>query len=314
MKTRIYIDGYNLYYGVLKNSPYKWLDPIELVKSAIINSVPANILAGLDNVIITKYFTSEVIPKITFSATAATDQKAYHQALQCIYPEEMFSIILGTHTVNPVTLRQVDPLRPKELHAGCPQVNVWRIEEKQTDINIAVHALMDAFSDPTPQHFVFVSNDTDLCPLLDALKKLEHIKTGVIAPVDGIYRHQATDLARRVDWAKKEIKPEELKAAQLALRIDRSVRTELKSSIRKPLEWFGAKELSGQIFEILFVAMEKRNKVYQWLEQQPVKNAIDGVPDLPSPAIELLDDVDTAQLVLVHAQAYADYVSKNGKR
>jgi hypothetical protein len=73
-------------------------------------------------------------------------------------------------------------------------------------------------------------------------------------------------------------------------------------------------QINSQIFEILFAAMEKRNKAYQWLEQQPVKNAIDGVPDLPSPAIELLDDVDTAQLVHVHAQAYADYVSKNGKR
>lgn len=26
MKTRVYIDGYNLYYGCLKNSPYKWLE------------------------------------------------------------------------------------------------------------------------------------------------------------------------------------------------------------------------------------------------------------------------------------------------
>ena len=26
LKTRIYIDGYNLYYGCLKNTSYKWLD------------------------------------------------------------------------------------------------------------------------------------------------------------------------------------------------------------------------------------------------------------------------------------------------
>ena len=24
-----YIDGYNLYYGLLKGTPYKWLDPID---------------------------------------------------------------------------------------------------------------------------------------------------------------------------------------------------------------------------------------------------------------------------------------------
>jgi hypothetical protein len=26
MKTTIYIDGYNLYYGLIKNTKYKWLD------------------------------------------------------------------------------------------------------------------------------------------------------------------------------------------------------------------------------------------------------------------------------------------------
>ncbi len=30
METTIYIDGYNLYYGCLKYSPYKWLDLVEL--------------------------------------------------------------------------------------------------------------------------------------------------------------------------------------------------------------------------------------------------------------------------------------------
>ena len=30
MKTTLYIDGFNLYYGVLKGSPYKWLDVVKL--------------------------------------------------------------------------------------------------------------------------------------------------------------------------------------------------------------------------------------------------------------------------------------------
>lgn len=25
MKTTLYVDGYNLYYGLLRNTPYKWL-------------------------------------------------------------------------------------------------------------------------------------------------------------------------------------------------------------------------------------------------------------------------------------------------
>jgi len=32
LRTRVYIDGYNLYYGCLKNSPDKWLDVRALVQ------------------------------------------------------------------------------------------------------------------------------------------------------------------------------------------------------------------------------------------------------------------------------------------
>ncbi|WP_423930376.1 hypothetical protein [Candidatus Palauibacter sp.] len=30
MRTRIYVDGFNLYYGALKGTPFKWLDPVRL--------------------------------------------------------------------------------------------------------------------------------------------------------------------------------------------------------------------------------------------------------------------------------------------
>lgn len=32
MRTYVYVDGFNLYYGALKNSPYKWLDIKDLFK------------------------------------------------------------------------------------------------------------------------------------------------------------------------------------------------------------------------------------------------------------------------------------------
>ena len=34
-RTNAYIDGYNLYYGLLKGTPNKWLDPMRLVKSLL---------------------------------------------------------------------------------------------------------------------------------------------------------------------------------------------------------------------------------------------------------------------------------------
>ena len=30
MRTRVYVDGFNLYYGALKGTPFKWLNPVRL--------------------------------------------------------------------------------------------------------------------------------------------------------------------------------------------------------------------------------------------------------------------------------------------
>ena len=35
-RTRIYIDGFNLYYGMLKDTPYKWLDLVKFANEFIL--------------------------------------------------------------------------------------------------------------------------------------------------------------------------------------------------------------------------------------------------------------------------------------
>ena len=32
MRTFVYVDGFNLYYAALKGTPFKWLDPVALLK------------------------------------------------------------------------------------------------------------------------------------------------------------------------------------------------------------------------------------------------------------------------------------------
>ena len=31
MRTFIYVDGFNLYYGALKGTPWRWLDPVAMI-------------------------------------------------------------------------------------------------------------------------------------------------------------------------------------------------------------------------------------------------------------------------------------------
>jgi hypothetical protein len=55
MKTYIYIDGFNFYYGAVRNTPYKWLD---------FKALFSNLLQPQHNIACIKYFTANVSGKI----------------------------------------------------------------------------------------------------------------------------------------------------------------------------------------------------------------------------------------------------------
>ncbi len=50
IRTNIYVDGFNLYYGALKKTPYRWLNLDALFK----------LLFPKNNILETKYFTARV--------------------------------------------------------------------------------------------------------------------------------------------------------------------------------------------------------------------------------------------------------------
>ena len=309
---RIYIDGYNLYYGALKKGKYKWLDPIKLVKQVVQESAPPNILSSDTLQVSAKYFTSPVLPKVTFSKTAERDQKAYHSALLATYPENELEIVYGYHSVNPSYQKRVDEDNPKVLHQNCETVKVWRIEEKQTDVNIAVEAMKDALTNDFHQHMVFVTNDTDFVRLYKILNALPHINVGIVTPGLDIARSPSGELASCCDWLRHYFTSLKLERAQLPFKIVEQVRasSQIKLPIRKPIEWYAQSTLAVTIFERLLGATGKRNKAFQWLEQSPYLAGIDGLPELPKRALDLLDDEASAELVLRHVNAYVAHLRR----
>ena len=52
-RAAVYIDGFNLYYGALKGTPYKWLDVEALARK----------LAPTDQLVAVRYFTARVRPQ-----------------------------------------------------------------------------------------------------------------------------------------------------------------------------------------------------------------------------------------------------------
>lgn len=139
MKTIVYVDGFNLYYGCIKNTPYHWLNLDQLCGYLLPN----------DDIVKIKYFTALVTPRPT-DPEKPIRQQLYLRALQTIKKVE---IIYGTFLSHEVKM----PLAfPQTGH-----VQVIKTEEKGSDVNIATHLLVDGFRN-NYELAVLVSNDSDL--------------------------------------------------------------------------------------------------------------------------------------------------------
>jgi len=183
MKTRVYIDGYNLYYGCLKkNTAFRWLDLVRLFENHILpDSTPPK---NTPSEVSLKFFTADIKEQAALDPSSRKDQSAYHRALEAKYPPEKLEIIKGYYSVADQNAFLIDENEPKRPPKDCKKVKIWKLEEKQSDVNIAIHALYDVLTDDTIQQIVFVTNDTDLAPAVDMISNLGRVVIGTVIPVD----------------------------------------------------------------------------------------------------------------------------------
>src|SRR4030042_2435296 len=123
-RTYVYIDGFNLYYGQVKGTPYKWLN-LDALCRAYIDTAKNDILK-------IKYFTALVKPR-PHDQDQSVRQQSFLRALSTIPNIE---IIYGHFLSHVVSM---------PLANGSGYVNVIKTEEKKSDVNIAVHMLHDAY-------------------------------------------------------------------------------------------------------------------------------------------------------------------------
>ena len=106
VKTRIYVDGFNLYYGAVKATPFKWLDPVALSRLLL---PPSYTIEKL------RYFTARVSGKIDRKAPAR--QEAYLKALSTLPETELhFGNFLGKTKWRPLT--NLASCRPTHHHTA----------------------------------------------------------------------------------------------------------------------------------------------------------------------------------------------------
>ena len=207
MRTFVYVDGFNLYYGALKGTSWKWLD---------LPALFARVLQPHHDILKVKYYTARV------SGTPADQSKpqrqdVYLRALRHYRLE--VEVYFGHFLSHPVTAPLARPV------GNVRTARVIRTEEKGSDVNLAVHLLNDGWLDAY-DCAVVVSNDSDIAEAMRLVRQQHGKRIGLMTPGN---RGASRQLLAHADFARR-IRAGGLQQAQLPDPIP-------GTGIRKPARW-----------------------------------------------------------------------------
>ncbi len=207
MKTYAYVDGFNLYFGALRGTPWKWLNIKALLE----------LIFPRCHFIRIKYFTAKVTPRPT-DPQQPVRQQVLLRALATL-PEVDF--YFGHFLTHEVSMPLVAPLT-----GGPAFARVFKTEEKGSDVNLASQLLHDASLKRFEQAIV-VSGDSDLLMPVVLVKSELHLPVGVLNP----QRHPCVVLQKNATFY-KHIRPSALARCQFPATL-----RDLLGPFSKPASW-----------------------------------------------------------------------------
>lgn len=214
MKANIYVDGFNLYFGSLKGTPFKWLNLLAMCQRLLPDREINRI----------RFFTARVAP-MPYNPDARNRQGAYLRALATI---PGLTIHWGRFSSNPA-YAPVFPLTYPSPNRPARTVRVLKTEEKRSDVNLATLLLMDCVDDVFDEA-VIISNDSDLLlPIEYAIGRFGKT-VGVISPHRR--RSFSIELRRAATWSYPEINRSVLAASQFP-----DVVATSRGPVTKPPSW-----------------------------------------------------------------------------
>lgn len=211
LRTNVYVDGFNLYYGSVKGTPYKWLSPMALAQRVLPWSFAINRI---------RYFTSYITPRPD-DPDQLGRQLVFLRALRTI---PNLAIHLGQFTTHTVTMRLANP-GPDDP----PSVPVIRTSEKGSDVNLASYLLFDAFKGDYDCALV-VSNDSDLAEPIRLVTTELHFPVWVLNPQ--WRRNKASIVLRSIATHYRRVRRSMLAQCQFP-----EAMQDAKGTFRKPSTW-----------------------------------------------------------------------------
>lgn len=203
--ANVYVDGFNIYYGALKRTPYKWLDLGKLAQTLL----PADTIQELH------YFTARVSSR-AYNPSSAHDQGLYIRALKTIPNLHIKYGHFLTHSV------------PMYLTNVAPAQKVWvdKTEEKGSDVNLASHLLRDAYTKRF-EVAVLITNDSDLAEPVRIVAQEIGLPVGILNP----HQFHSRELRQYATFIKR-IRQGNLASSQFPRML-----TDRKGTFAKPTGW-----------------------------------------------------------------------------
>lgn len=204
-RLAVYVDGFNLYHGLHDEAAREllWLDQVALAKS----------LRPRSSLVRVKYFTATVLN----DPGAQSRQDRYVEALKAHYPGRL-TVVMGKYMEKPRRCR------------SCG-ANWISYEEKQTDVNMAVHIVADVAAG-IAETYMIVTADSDVIPAVK-MAKAQNSAATIIAQYPP--RRQSSAITRLLP-SSRQITISKLKQAQFP---DRAVAPNGQIFTRPP-KWYPA--------------------------------------------------------------------------
>lgn len=207
VRTIAYVDGFNLYYGALRDTPHRWLDLVRLFE----------LVLPRHEFITVNYYTALVSERPEAPGQLAR-QLTYLRALGT---SPSVLVHLGKFRSHIVRMRAADP------NAGASRyVRVIKTEEKGSDVNLATHLVRDAYEGAF-EAAVVVTNDADLVAPIQLVSQRLNMRVGILNP----HQRPSRELAAAARFT-KSLRPAALARSQFS-----PVLHDYNGMFHRPLGW-----------------------------------------------------------------------------
>ncbi len=163
IEANVYVDGFNLYYGALRSTPYRWLD---------LQALAARLVEPRFTLQRIRYFTAHVSAQLSDPGQYRR-QQVYLRALRTV---PGLTLHLGYFLSHQTRLPLANP-RPGEPRV----VTVVRTEEKGSDANLAAWLTRDAAKRDCQAAFV-ITGDSDFTGVIRMVRREFNFPVHVVDP------------------------------------------------------------------------------------------------------------------------------------